>query len=727
MVSQLFSSSFRLDLITLLLLVLSRPAAGQGCHLELRGQLGGKLVELETSGTIGLARTEIGEILVIDLTDPRLPRTLGRLTVPGEPVDLAIEGDRAIVAAGSAGVHVIDLEDPRAPTIVVSIPTPGPAQTVEISGDRAVVLLHLTGLMAIDLTDPGDPRSRGFLELPEIRLGPEQLGSFLWVVSERHFLHVVDVRIARSPELENTFRLDSRSYGIRSDGHILHVLFRAGGARIQTLDFTDPENPSPILPFDLSFNPDRFEVHQGRLILLDGTRNLSKVSFVNGVPAREVNSFTGSGEYFDLSFLGDQGILLDSSTGGYELLDLADPEVIELLDSRRRPRFTLDVDVQDSLAFVSDSPGGLLVLDVSDPEGVQPVGHFNTGSTIPSRIQGMARQGEVAFLAIQGLGLASLDVSAPETPRFVGLLGISRIFEKFAFVKDHIIFPDTDENLQVIRVSDPTHLRRVALIPLSGNASDLWSSGSLVFASVRQFGLQVFDLVDPTSPEAIGQLEDLASNPYGITGQGDRVYLADISRGLRVVDVSDPRQPVSLYQEGPDPEGLLQLQIDGDLLYARTRDRGLKVYDIRVPEAPRVIETLPSGDLGAVNFHVEGGRVYVASEKEGLKILDSSGCDASLPLFVRGDGDGDSRLSIGDIRLSLEYLFDSGPTPPCLAALDVNVDGRHDMSDPIATLSHEFLGTFTIPQPYPDCGQDILPQEFALSCDSPPVGCASGP
>ena len=57
-----------------------------------------------------------GGLAIVDVTDPKTPALVGRVATGGQARGLALEGEHAYVAAGSAGLVVVDISDLRAPT-----------------------------------------------------------------------------------------------------------------------------------------------------------------------------------------------------------------------------------------------------------------------------------------------------------------------------------------------------------------------------------------------------------------------------------------------------------------------------------------------------------------------------------------------------------------------------------------------------------------------------------
>lgn len=90
------------------------------------------------------------------------------------------------------------------------------------------------------------------------------------------------------------------------------------------------------------------------------------------------------------------------------------------------------------------------------------------------------------------------------------------------------------------------------------------------------------------------------------------------------------------------------------------------------------------------------------------------------PQFIRGDGNIDGSVDIGDAIFGLNYLF-GGLESLCGDALDTNDDGNIDIGDPIAILGLLFSGATPPPAPFPGCGQD--PTSDSLDCEFGPASC----
>jgi len=85
-------------------------------------------------------------------------------------------------------------------------------------------------------------------------------------------------------------------------------------------------------------------------------------------------------------------------------------------------------------------------------------------------------------------------------------------------------------------------------------------------------------------------------------------------------------------------------------------------------------------------------------------------------ILLRGDANNNNQVNSADATYISNYLFNGGPTPPCLDAADVNDDGTVDISDISYLNSYLFLGGPAPPSPFPSCGSD--PSSDSLGCNS---------
>jgi hypothetical protein len=107
---------------------------------------------------------------------------------------------------------------------------------------------------------------------------------------------------------------------------------------------------------------------------------------------------------------------------------------------------------------------------------------------------------------------------------------------------------------------------------------------------------------------------------------------------------------------------------------------------------------------------------------------DSITLPDGLPIFVRGDSNGDGRVDIADAVKALEHLFLGTAEIRCLAAADADGSDVLDLTDPIGVLGHLFLGgpgAIAEPGPHacsPDRDSLLGCAEYDPEACPPPLG-----
>ncbi len=119
------------------------------------------------------------------------------------------------------------------------------------------------------------------------------------------------------------------------------------------------------------------------------------------------------------------------------------------------------------------------------------------------------------------------------------------------------------------------------------------------------------------------------------------------------------------------------------------------------------LEEVLGGASGWIGFTGSGGSAYQVENVLNWSFVEAptSGGD---PDFSRGDLDGDGAVvGLIDGLFLLNFGFNGGATPPCMAAADVNADRTIGaLIDGLALLNYAFNGGAPPPAPGPTCGPD---------------------
>lgn len=154
-------------------------------------------------------------------------------------------------------------------------------------------------------------------------------------------------------------------------------------------------------------------------------------------------------------------------------------------------------------------------------------------------------------------------------------------------------------------------------------------SGDYAYIASRAFGLQIFDISDPTSPAWISSAP-ASDSASGISVIGPYAALAVGDNGIQLFDVSDPYQPVNV--KTVDTPGYADdVLINGDYAYVSDDTEGLTVMDITPLADASVVSTMQTGGA-AVMTAIDGNMAYIAIAWEGFVIADIS--DPLAPVLI---------------------------------------------------------------------------------------------
>jgi hypothetical protein len=105
-----------------------------------------------------LGRTS--DLAVWDVSDPRRPVELHKLALPAAIQSIAVDEDRALVAAGTHGLFLIDLAGKNdEPQLVARFDTPGVVRDVVVRDGRALLADDRYGIRVVDVrSSPDRPR-----------------------------------------------------------------------------------------------------------------------------------------------------------------------------------------------------------------------------------------------------------------------------------------------------------------------------------------------------------------------------------------------------------------------------------------------------------------------------------------------------------------------------------------------------------------------------------------
>jgi hypothetical protein len=284
----------------------------------------------------------------------------------------------------------------------------------------------------------------------------------------------------------------------------------------------------------------------------------------------------------------------------------AQPVTLRQIGSIKVPADT--VEIRGSHAYVA---GGrtLTVLDLSDPASPRKVGAY----TFPEQIWSFRIVGSYAYVAANFFGLGILDISSPAAPTLrasfktpgqakgVALVGTT------AFVADHMTGIDV---IDLASLDKP--VGRGSFF-VDGYARDVAASSRFAVAIDAPTGLYALDPSRPGPPEAIGQLQSVATpQAIEVMERGGRTTACVVGGGaVQLYDVTDPAKPVHLTSFKTSSGRPARIALDGVRAYVADGREGVQILDLTNPSSPGIVGAFRT-TAAARDVALGGGLVLVA-------------------------------------------------------------------------------------------------------------------
>lgn len=597
--------------------------------------------------TVALTTAATGRGLQVwSLATPARPTLTGELLTPESPLHVAVDGDRAYLAADAAGVLVYDLSAPASPRRVGSFAAGGRvAQTVPFSRDgvRYVALADTAaGIWIFDVADVARPRLVGALdpapggepgvrriaiagdllaaaagadglalvsiadvtrptvvrhrpdpgiETVDVELG----GGWAWAALGFHGVRMFDIRDPAAPVLAGTIygptgacTVECRDYFTRPayrDGRLFLPMRYTG---TQVFDVT----PSGLGP-PRHWRSDGFvhlvETHAGQTYVA-GDFGLEVWSAAADTRVTVADP-AGGGSALGLSLSADARFAyLANGSRGVETFALDDPARPRRIDRDGTPSTRARADLPPVNTLVT--PRGLVVAD--------------------------GRRRVVLF-----------DLSRPEDPAQRGVVDGLDSSDALVVVDDVLYVCAGNGGVEAIDIAQLDAPVSMALVAFADIGRDLClslaRSGDTLYVGTLT-RLAMIDVSDARRPRWAGT----ASLPDGdafpaLAVSGDRLFAATVTPAggpgarLQVFDIAAPRAPRVTYAS-EDLGGAGKLLVVGDILFLASGDRGIRIFDIAAG-GPPIVETVVPTPGRASNLARRGEYVYVTQLAGGLDAM----------------------------------------------------------------------------------------------------------
>ncbi len=339
--------------------------------------------------------------------------------------------------------------------------------------------------------------------------------------------------------------------------------------------------------------------------------------------------------------------------GGFFVIDLSDPDRIQLVGKCDTPGNATEVAVAGDYAYTADRPTGIQIIDVSDPSEPHIVGVYDS----VERATGLDVAGNVLAICNRTLGVEFADLSDPIRPRHLSALRLGEA--QGVRIRGDVAYVGLWHNrkLAAVDISDLRDPNVLGEAALGGYGWGLAIVDDLIYAATghhspgadgknRGHGMDVVDVSDPRNPRSVNRIDTppfyrLGNDWWWTAASGDHVFHADGENGVYVYDITDRRSPVPVARAlAADFSGAVAA-FDDRLLVADMKGGlrlfaagGLAVSAALAPVAAREIPPAKAGPTGGPGYRIlptsgqarsvaiAGNHAIVACGMGGLDVFD---------------------------------------------------------------------------------------------------------
>jgi hypothetical protein len=265
---------------------------------------------------------------------------------------------------------------------------------------------------------------------------------------------------------------------------------------------------------------------------------------------------------------------------------------------------------------------------------------------------GLVKKENYLYIAQMGHGFSIVDVRDPST-------GVPLVFHhdstrtprNMTIVDEALYIASLDFGAQIFDITNPTSPQHIGYCASFGYSQRVAVNNDILYLAATWGGFVVFDISNPS----VGVETRRHWTPHIATTldlQGSRAYVANGFGGLRILDVSDATKPTELGSiNWPTP--VYDVAVDDTLAFLAVGNDGIRVISVSDPAAPyqvNVNDTLSP----VMRIVTDGAYIYAALEDKGFAIYEIMGTN----LFLRGHLNGIGKISNLAVQGEYAYLIE---------------------------------------------------------------------
>lgn len=297
--------------------------------------------------------------------------------------------------------------------------------------------------------------------------------------------------------------------------------------------------------------------------------------------------------------------------------------------------------IKDDVLFVSDMDyRGLKVINITDPTSPQFIDSY-----LEDDPHGVAHWfdivDEILYFADFGDGLEIINISNPSH-----LTKISSWTDGFNV--DSVVVNNCyaytigfEAGVRILNITDFESITKISEYKITDNnyATIFLVDNYLYIGEINSTNsvMKIIDITEPVNPTIVNEIIEV-SNIFGFQVIEDILYIGSATEGILIYNLTNPAQPLLLSQYDSDISLIGGLSVVDDYLFTVDfTQKKLKVINVSNPYSPVLIKE-KEGFVAPSEIVVNGNYLYVCDHAGGVHIIriwtDPSNSSVDLSIFI---------------------------------------------------------------------------------------------
>jgi len=459
--------------------------------------------------------TDNFHLAIYSVSDPQSPYILGQCILPtASAPEIIVSGEYAYVANESGGLRILNVSDSTNPFEVSHLIPPGDVYSLSIYCDSFLLLSTKScigngGLWVVNIKNPYNPYTIGCdTSLFWGGRDVSYFSHFAYVSTGFEGIKIMDILDPTSPYiigdfLPPCFLLNHTHTNIGAYIYAGEWGTKEGlGNALRTIDASNPS-----LPVSIDYD---------------------------AIPDRSI----------DVALQGNYAYVANFYSGIYTLdvSNPSSPHEVSHYDTKGRSN---SIVIKDSIAYIADS-ASILLLNISNPYNPVRI------CELPLICDGYGLELNYPYLYVTSEGqhyFAIVNVSNPNNPFVTGICNLDPYYPTYICYKDSFAFVSASYNLAVINIADVYNPTLLTYLPFPGYgyARGIAYQGDYLYvADFENNAVNIVDISNPTTPVLIDTFHTIMHAPFALTISDSLLYIALQLYGIEVFDIASPLSPQSV-------------------------------------------------------------------------------------------------------------------------------------------------------------------------------------